>query len=376
VIFVHYHLILTDNCNLCCSYCRGKASGSDGQVDEDPDLDTSPPVDLDFDLSALYRFLDQDNDAFLTFYGGEPLLTPDTIREIMDHAVVRGHILHTNGTLLPELGPAWMNRFDSILVSIDGPEGLTDQHRGRGTYRKIMENLVDVISRGYQGEVIARMTVTEETDIYQAVFHLAENESFSFPSIHWQIDANFWPDSSDRSGFEQWVRESYNPGIRSLVESWVSRMAETGVVSRWYPFLDTMEDLLYGRDTLLRCGSGHANYTIMTDGSIVPCPIMVGMKPFYVGHILTSVPSSLPKVPVSGPCTGCRLFTFCGGRCLYACITKPWPEPLRKVVCSTVENLHTALTAALPGVKDMIGDGTISPGDFVHQKYNSCEIIP
>lgn len=373
---MHYHLILTDNCNLCCSYCRGKAFGSSGEVDDDRDLDTSPPVDLDFDLSALYRFLDRDSEAVLTFYGGEPLLSHGLIREIMDHAVVKGFILHTNGTLLPELGSAWMNRFDSILVSIDGPEGLTDRHRGSGTYRTIMENLEDITSRGYRGEIIARMTVTEETDIYEAVSHLTENESFSFPSIHWQIDANFWPDSPERAGFERWVRDCYNPGIRSLVQIWVSRMAETGVVCRWYPFLDTMEDLLYGRDTLLRCGSGHANYSIMTDGSIIPCPIMVGMKPYYVGHVLTSAPSSLPKVPISGPCTGCRLFAFCGGRCLYACITEPWPETKRMAVCSTVENLHACLTAALPRVKNMIDDGTISPADFAHQKYNGCEIIP
>jgi putative peptide-modifying radical SAM enzyme len=333
-------------------------------------------VDLDFDLSALYRFLDQDSDAVLTFYGGEPLLTPGLIREIMDHAVVKGFILHTNGTLLQELGSAWINRFDCILVSIDGPEPLNDRNRGCGTYQKIMENVIDVNSRGYPGEIIARMTVTEETDIYQAVSHLAENESFSFPSIHWQIDANLWPDSPERGEFEQWVRETYNPGVSSLVESWLSRMAGTGFVPRWYPFLDTMEDLLYGRETLLRCGSGHANYSIMTDGSIVPCPIMVGMKPYYLGHVLTSVPSSLPKVPIRGPCTACRLFSFCGGRCLYASITNPWPEHLRKVVCSTVENLHASLTAALPGVKDMISEGTISLRDFAHQKFNSCEIIP
>jgi uncharacterized protein len=373
---VHYHLILTDNCNLCCSYCRGKAFGASWDAGEDLDLDTSPPVDLDFDLCALYRFLAQDSNAVLTFYGGEPLLVPGLIREIMDHATVKGYILHTNGTLLPDLGSAWINRFDCILVSIDGPERLNDHNRGSGTYRKIMENLSGITSRGYRGEIIARMTVTEETDIFQAVSHLAENESFSFPSIHWQIDANFWPDSPERRGFPRWVRENYNPGISALVESWVSRMAETGVVPRWYPFLDTLEDLLYGRETLLRCGSGHSNYSIMTDGSIVPCPIMVGMKPYYLGHVLTAVPSSLPKVPVRGACTGCRLFSFCGGRCLYACITNPWPEPMQKVVCSTVENLHASLTGALPRVKEMIREGTISLQDFAHQKFNSCEIIP
>lgn len=373
---VQYHLILTDDCNLCCSYCRGKRWESSDESVDDTILDLSVPANLTIDLSALYRFLAEDPEAILTFYGGEPLLVPDLIREIMDHAPVSGFALHTNGTLLPKLGSSWVNRFKTILISIDGPEYLTDQHRGKGTYRAIMNNLVDITNKGYCGEVIARMTVTEETDIFQAVSHLADNEWFPFRSIHWQIDANFWPDSKERSSFESWVREEYNPGIRSLVGHWITRMEETGKVPLWYPFLDTMEDLLQGRDTLLRCGSGHANYSIMTDGSIAPCPIMVGMKQYYAGHILTSTPEDLPKIPMKGKCPDCRLFSFCGGRCLYAAVMEPWPEPLRKVVCSTVENLHDALTAALPRVRTLIREGTITSAGFQHEKYNSCEIIP
>jgi putative peptide-modifying radical SAM enzyme len=278
--------------------------------------------------------------------------------------------------LLYNLGPEWINRFDTILVSIDGPRGLTDRHRGNGTYDAIMGNLNTITSSGYTGEIIARMTVTEETDIYQAVTHLAGNACFSFSSIHWQIDANFWPDSHERPRFEHWVHNDYNPGIRSLVEHWVTLMDETGVVARWYPFLDPMEDLLFDRTSLLRCGSGHANYSIMTDGSIIACPIMVGMKQYYAGHILTSDPAALPCIPITGPCTRCRLFSFCGGRCLYSAVTRPWPEPMRINVCSTVGNLYDALITVLPRVKGLIEDGVISLSGFSHQKYNSCEIIP
>lgn len=373
---MNYHLILTDNCNLCCSYCRGKNSGWEEDIAVDGDLDLSLPVDLDLDLDILYRFLEKDADPGLIFYGGEPLLAPHRIREIMDHAPVNRFILHTNGTLLHTLEPGLINRFDTILVSIDGPESLNDRNRGRGTYRQIIQNLRWVRSHGYQGETIARMTVTEETEITEAVCDLADNEAFPFESIHWQIDANFWPDGDDRGGFERWVASSYNPGIRSLADIWVSRMVENGKVCRWYPFLDTMEDLLRGKSSLLRCGCGHANYSIMTDGSIAPCPIMVGMRRYYVGHVSQTAPSELMKIPIEGSCTRCGLFSFCGGRCLYSNIMHPWPKPMRKIVCETVKNLHEALTAALPRVKSLIRDGRISLEDFTHEKFNSCEIIP
>jgi len=68
----------------------------------------------------------------LILYGGEPLLAMDLVREVVGDAPVSALILHTNGTLLDRLEPAVANRFDTVLVSIDGPEGLTDAHRGGG----------------------------------------------------------------------------------------------------------------------------------------------------------------------------------------------------------------------------------------------------
>ncbi len=67
---MYYHLILTDNCNLCCTYCRGKAFTVEPPEQPDIVIDEDLPVDLDIDLADLYRFLAKDPDAVLTFYGG------------------------------------------------------------------------------------------------------------------------------------------------------------------------------------------------------------------------------------------------------------------------------------------------------------------
>jgi radical SAM protein with 4Fe4S-binding SPASM domain len=153
-------------------------------------------------------------------------------------------------------------------------------------------------------------------------------------------------------------------------------METTGCVPYWYPFLDTMDDLLKGRKSRLRCGAGYTNYAIMTNGYITPCPVMIGMKGQYLGHICQTDPAGLPCVEVSGECITCAIRDFCGGRCLYANITQPWNAQERRLVCSTVENLHAALTGALPQVRALIREGRISLSDFSHDKYNGCEIIP
>jgi radical SAM protein with 4Fe4S-binding SPASM domain len=219
------------------------------------------------------------------------------------------------------------------------------------------------------------MTVTESTDIADAVCWLSNNQDHSFSSIHWQLDANFANDFS-RRGFSDWVGNSYNPGIIRLIEDWVDHMEDQGEVLRWYPFLDPMEDLLHGRQSRLRCGSGYANYSIMTDGHIAPCPVMAGMSQYYVGHIRDADPQNLGVVSINGECTDCSLFGFCGGRCLYSNITKPWAKDERRIICTTIENLFSGLSAVLPRIKNLIASGVIRPADFSHEKFNGCEIIP
>ncbi len=365
-----WHLILTDACNLCCSYCRARAF-EPGAVEGRPvDVDPALPAELAVDLDELAAFLARDPDPTLTFYGGEPLLRHDLIADVMGRLPGCRFMLQTNGLLLDRLPAEALHRFHTILVSVDGPEALTDRHRGADVYARVIANVERLAASGFPGELIARMTVDEATVIEEAVLHC---DNLPVSSVHWQLDANFSGDYSVRS-FGRWARESYNPGITRLVEAWVDRM-ERGEVARWYPFLDATWDLLKDKPSRLRCGSGYANYTIQTDGAIVPCPIMTGMTGFYLGHIRDADPLSLPEINI-GNCGDCAIASFCGGRCLYAAVTEPWPPAGRAEVCSTVENLHNALVGALPRIRGLLTDGTIAPADFDHLKFNGCEIIP
>jgi putative peptide-modifying radical SAM enzyme len=375
--FMYFHLILTDNCNLCCSYCRAKAflDLEECRDEQAVEIDGDIPVELAFDLELLYAFLKKDPSPTLTFYGGEPLLRADLIERIVREAPVQRFMMQTNGLLLDRLPAEIVNRFTTILVSLDGRKDLTDSNRGEGVYDKVIKNVRQLRKNGYTGELIARMTVTERTDIVDAVHWLSENPDYRFTSIHWQLDANFTGDFSKRM-FAEWAGSQYNPGIRTLVQDWVDHMETTGEVLTWYPFLDPMGDLLCDRPSLLRCGSGHANYSIMTDGHIAPCPVMIGMREFYVGHIRNADPCRLDHIDIGGECKECRILSFCGGRCLYSNITRPWKTDERGLVCGTVENLRSVLIDALPRVRSLIAKGRITEADFLHEKFNGCEIIP
>jgi uncharacterized protein len=372
-----FHVILTTACNMQCSYCYGEALQD---VDEDfsgYDVDYSLPTKIGYDIGLLRNFCEQDNDCVLTFYGGEPLLCIEEIRRIMNKVRVKHFMIQTNGLLLDNLEPTYVNRFHTILVSVDGNEALTDHYRGAGAFQKVIRNLKLIRQNGFKGELIARMTVMEQTDIWEQVRWLVKNEDFPFSSVHWQLNAGFWKNDFARRDFEKWSRESYNPGVFKLVKFWVDIMENEGVVLRLYPILGIAHSFLHEEhNNPLRCGGGWINYAIQTDGYIVPCPTMWGMKDYYLGHVSTADPLKLRKVQIGRPCSECDTFDLCGGRCLYTLITKRWNPEAYAHVCRTVRNLMQAVHGQMPRIKELINKGKVRTSDFEYMKYNGCEIIP
>ena len=342
------------------------------------EVDYNLPRKINYNLGLLDKFCRQDTDCVLTFYGGEPLLEADKLKQIVDKIKPKHFMIQTNGLLLDKLEPKYVNHFHTILVSIDGPEALTDYYRGKGTFRKVVDNLKLIKRNGFGGELIARMTVMEQTDINKQVKWLLDNDEFSFSSVHWQLNAGFWGNDYQRRNFEQWTKSNYIPGLKQLAHFWVDQMEEKGEVLKLYPLLGIAYSLLHDeKNCLLRCGGGWINYAIQTDGYIIPCPTMWGMKKYYLGHVSDANPLELKQLFVSEkPCVGCSILNVCGGRCLYTNITKRWSDDAYSKVCHTVEELVEAVKVEVPRIQQLIKNEKIGIEDFDFLKYNGCEIIP
>ena len=373
-----FHVVATTECNLQCRYCFGETMDDFDEDFGDFELDYSLPKKAEYDTEALKRFCEKDPDCVLTFYGGEPLLNTDFLRQVMDHVSARKFMIQTNGQLLDKLESNYVNRFHTILVSIDGEEALTDYYRGKGTFGKVVNNLKLIKKNGFLGELIARVTVMEQTDIYKQITWLLDNDKFSFSSVHWQLNAGFWGNDYARRNFKRWSQENYMPGVERLAHFWVDQMQQKGIVLRLYPLLGIASSLLLDKEPcLMRCGGGWINYAIQTDGYIIPCPTMWGMKKYYLGNIAESDPLMLKKVFVENtPCRDCGILGICGGRCLYANVTKRWTDEAYGEVCRTVRGLVNALESELPRIRRLLEEGKIRLSDFEYLKYNGCEIIP
>jgi uncharacterized protein len=370
-----FHLMLTGECNLQCRYCYGEATEDTDAGFEDCEIDYSLPRTVSYDIEDLKSFCAQDPECVLTFYGGEPLLRVEQLKEIMEKVPAKHFMIQTNGLLLDRLEADYVNRFHTILVSVDGEEELTDYYRGKGIFEKVKANLKLIRNNGFQGELIARMTVMEQTDIYKQVTWLMNDTELGFDSVHWQLNAGFWNDFARRD-FEAWLRKSYNPGIRRLCNYWVDQMEDNGHVPRVYPFLGIADFFLTGEKTLLRCGGGWTNYAIQTDGKIIICPALWGIKNHYVGDIFNSDPSKLRQIHVGEPCKSCDILGICGGRCLYANLTQRWPPSQYSLVCESVRTLVNSVAEIMPRITQLLKNGRLDATDFRFLKYNGCEIIP
>ncbi|VVB86950.1 7-carboxy-7-deazaguanine synthase [uncultured archaeon] len=360
--FMHYHIILTKECNLNCNYCGG---GSD-----------SPPKEIQYSIEDLKSFLSRDSAPVIEFYGGEPLLRIETMEKIMD-AIPGRYVVQTNGLFLDKVEPGYLQRFHSILVSIDGQKETTDRNRGEGVYERIMRNIEIIRQKGFSGDLVARMTVDKGTDIYEDVRHLAGLKIFDH--IHWQLGFEmFWESWEEETGIAEWIN-SYNKDISSLVEWWVGEMKHSSKVQGIVPFIGVINSMLSGVPSRLRCGSGVDFFAIMPDGRISACPVSIDFDFSVVGSIINDHPMSLcDKISVGEPCISCGIFHICGGRCLFVNHAQ---DMLRKdgygLICATVKHLVRELEGAAPAIRELIDNGVVNRKDFEYPELNNgCEIIP
>lgn len=363
---MHYHIILTEKCNSRCKYCYEKSMKEfENGLEEKWEYDNETPVVSEVEIEKLKNFLSPKDT--LIFYGGEPLLEIEKIKEIMDSISCR-FCMQTNGKLLHTLPSEYLNRISKILISIDGNKERTDFNRGPGSYEFILKNINLIRKNKFKGEIVARMTLNFP-DIFEQIKNILDTNIFD--SIHWQIDAGFYKNDFNEEEFSKFVKE-YNSQISKLIELWISEM-EKGKVLKLYPLIGITNDLSNNTKTKLRCGSGYANYSITTNGNLSACPIMNSVKNFYCGNLNSK---KLKEIYVSGKCNFCEYLDLCGGRCLYSNYAQLWPEKGEELICETIKFLIDSLKKALPRIERLVEKGVISKKDFDYEKYFGPEIIP
>ncbi len=339
-----YIIFTTPVCNLSCRYCGGTIHGMSNEIN--------------YDINNLVKLIKKDSDAIVAFYGGEPLLRIDVVRKLLDILPAKHFVLNTNGFFLHNLDSD-IHRFDTILLSIDGDEDVTDFYRGDGCYQRVMSALDFLKDNGFKGEIIARMAVSKKSDIYRDVTHLLR----FFPLVHWQLDV-VWSSIWNLSEFSRWAEESYKPGLVSLINLWLENIRKDKILGI-VPFLGIISRILYGKSGL-PCGAGDNSFAITTDGKVLACPIAPDIQWNNLGD-LHSFKRISNKIE---PCTSCEVFDICGGRCLFAQRERLWGEEGFKAICDVTKFLIKELNKHIDELRFLKNNLYYPPFN------NTTEIIP
>ncbi|MEM3573428.1 MAG: TIGR04084 family radical SAM/SPASM domain-containing protein [Nitrososphaeria archaeon] len=352
-----YIIYTTGKCNLNCKYCGGSFSKE------------KMPWEIKYKFDDLKRLLKKDRECYICFYGGEPLLNQIFIKKVIKEIPAKKFVLQTNGLLINDTEFELLNKFDVILLSIDGVKEITDMYRGKGVYDRILENARLLKKKGFKGDLVARMTLTEEGNIYRDVLHLLSTGLFDH--IHWQLNV-VW--SERWKNFEGWVKNNYLPNLEKLLNFWFKKMQEKTILGI-APFQGIFKRNLYG-GTMPPCGSGIDSVTVTTDGRILSCPIAVEEKWAVLSEDLKSFRKP-EKILIEEPCRSCFVSRECGGRCLYAYMEKFWGETGFKEICKLNIWLIERIRELKPKIIEMAKTGKIQLDNLIYPTYNnSIEIIP
>ena len=152
-------LSVTYACNLACRYCYVRANGR-------------PPATMSRETARrAIDLLRPPGPWRIGFFGGEPLVAWDLVREIVESATGRAQALGakvrfsitTNGTLVTLERAEFLARHGfSLIVSLDGPRELHDEERatpgGAGSFDAVIEGLQIAAAAGLGARTTLRST--------------------------------------------------------------------------------------------------------------------------------------------------------------------------------------------------------------------------
>lgn len=363
---MEYIIFLTYRCNLNCSYCFASNVVFDKDLTKYSLSDDRTNQLINFIKHDILRRKSKDNS--IVFFGGEPTLVPNIIDYIINETrnLDLKYSIYTNGLLLDRIPKHILLKLDTILVAIDGDKTVHETYKPVGSYDRIIKN-VRYIKNEFQGELIARITMEEKTDIYKSVTNLLDDFDF----VHWQIVNKPYFNNPE------FLVESYAINIEKLCNFWVDALAN-GIIYNIVPFIEITSYLLTGIENgreSFWCGCGKEIMAIDVQGNIYQCDEYIN-RPDMILSSINELNVSLnyrAHTKIFEDCKKCDISSICLGRCKKSLETLP-PEQLR-IYCSLTRVLISKLDSKIDIIRKIIKQNQWAINRFPRSVYNT-EIIP
>ena len=316
-------LHVAHTCNLNCEYCfasQGKYHGERALMSFEVG---KRALDFLIENSGTRRNLEVD------FFGGEPLMNWDVVKELVSYARVQEKIhnknfrftLTTNGILIDDDVIDFCNKeMSNVVLSLDGRKEVHDRlrvdYQGRGSYDIIVPKFQEFVKRREGKSYYMRGTFTHNNvDFTNDIFHMADlgfTELSMEPVVCAPEDASALTESDLPILFEQY-------------EILAKEMIKRKKAGNGFTFYHYMLDLTNGPCIYKRisgCGSGTEYMAVTPTGELYPCHQFVGDTKYLLGNIWDGVSNTeiqnefkLCNAYARPECNDCWAKLYCSGGC-------------------------------------------------------------
>ncbi len=316
-------LHVAHTCNLNCAYCfasQGKYQGERAIM--------SPEVAH----RAIYFLIENSGSRVnleVDFFGGEPLLNWETVKDTVAYARAREKeagknfrfTLTTNGMLVDDEVIAFSNReMHNVVMSLDGRKETHDRLRkdyaGRGSYDTIVPKFQRfAAARGDKSYYIRGTYTRDNLDFTEDILHMADL-GFTELSMEPVVCA---PDDPYA------LREEDLPVLFAQYEKLAVEMLQRKREGRPITFYHYMLDLENGPCIYKRisgCGSGTEYLAVTPWGELYPCHQFVGDTRYSMGNLWDGVTNTALRDAFQGcnaysrpECAQCWAQLYCSGGC-------------------------------------------------------------
>ncbi|MCR5136866.1 MAG: thioether cross-link-forming SCIFF peptide maturase [Oscillospiraceae bacterium] len=316
-------LHVAHTCNLNCSYCfasQGKYHGERAVMSPEVGMRA---LDFLIEHSGTRRNLEVD------FFGGEPLMNFETVKQLVAYARSREKeagknfrfTLTTNGMLIDDDVIDFANReMSNVVLSLDGRKEIHDRFRvdyaGNGSWERIVPKFQKLVkARGGKNYYMRGTFTHSNPDFVQDIRKMLEL-GFTELSMEPVVCA-----PGDPSALTEEDIRTVKAQYEELAELMLQREEE----GRPFTFYHYMLDLADGPCIYKRisgCGSGTEYMAVTPWGDLYPCHQFVGEEHFRLGDIWNGLNNpevqqefASCNVYARAECRDCWARLYCAGGC-------------------------------------------------------------
>lgn len=316
-------LHVAHTCNLTCSYCfagQGNFNGERGLMN----LETGKRA-LDFLIENSGDRVNLEVD----FFGGEPLMNWDVVKEIVRYGRLLEKrynknfrfTLTTNGVGIDDDVIDFANKeMYNVVLSLDGRKETHDHFRrtvnDQGSYDMIVPKFQELVkSRNGKGYYIRGTYTHNNVDFANDVFHMAD---LGFDQL--SMEPVVCPESDPYA-----LTQEDLPKLFEQYELLAAEMIKRKKEGKGFTFYHYMIDLKHGPCIYKRisgCGSGTEYFAVTPWGDLYPCHQFVSDENYLMGNIWDGVTNETVRqdfkmcnVYARSECEDCWARLYCSGGC-------------------------------------------------------------